>query len=103
MFYEEIRTTQAVCSDIKDSLQEQIHYNSNSTGNKYCRLHEGPLNILGVKYQHSLDPLPAVTPSKVDFQSMEDVSGIAKLVYVLVKVHGMYDLLRLDTGRNIKS
>lgn len=40
----------------------------------------------GFKSQHSLDPLPSISPDKVDLQSTDDVSGTAKAI--LVKVHG---------------
>ena len=46
MFYEEIRTKQYLSNiilSIKDSLQQQIHYNGNIFGNKFCRRNKGSL------------------------------------------------------------
>ncbi|XP_053395528.1 putative ferric-chelate reductase 1 [Mercenaria mercenaria] len=40
----------------------------------------------GFKSQHSVDPLPLISPDTVDFQSTDDISGSA--VAVMVKVHG---------------
>ena len=41
MFYEEITYSAAY----KDSLQQQIHFNNNIFGKKYCRCNEGPLYL----------------------------------------------------------
>ena len=41
-----------------------------------------------VKMQHSLSPLPDISPDKVNLQSTEDLSGTA--TNVKVKVHGKY-------------
>ena len=47
MFYEEIRIKQdhfiRIIPSIKDSLQQQIHYNGNISGNKCCRCNEDSL------------------------------------------------------------
>ena len=45
MFYEEIRIRSFlhIILSIKDSLQQQIHYNGNIFGNKCCRCNEGSL------------------------------------------------------------
>ena len=37
------RSIQNVILSIKDSLQQQIHYNGNIFGNKCCRCNEGSL------------------------------------------------------------
>ena len=48
MFYEELRIKQGlflyIILSIKDSLQQQIHYNGNILGNKCCR-NEGSLYV----------------------------------------------------------
>ena len=47
MFYEELRIKARsllhIIMSIKNSLQQQIHYNGNSFGNKCCRCNEGSL------------------------------------------------------------
>ena len=48
MFSEEIRKKGLflpIILSIKDSLQQQIHYNGNVCGNKYCRCSEGSLYL----------------------------------------------------------
>ena len=51
MFYEEIRLKQDllihIILSIKDSLQQQSHYNDNIFGNKCCRCNEGSLQFCG--------------------------------------------------------
>ena len=51
MFYEETRIKQGHSyisfMSIKDSLQQQIHFNGNIFGNKCCRCNEGSLYSLG--------------------------------------------------------
>ena len=50
MFYEEIRIKQGlflhIILSIKDSLQQQIHFNGNIFGNKCCRCNEGSLYLI---------------------------------------------------------
>ena len=47
MFYDEIRIKQGlfihIILSMKDALQQYIHYNDNSFGNKCCRCNEGSL------------------------------------------------------------
>ena len=49
MFYEEIRIKQGlflhIIMSIKDSLEQQIHYNDNIFGTKCCCCNEGSLYI----------------------------------------------------------
>lgn len=54
-----------------------------------CLFSDRPhLCFLGVKLQHSVSPLPAVTPHRVDLQKEEDIGATAK--NVLVKIHGAW-------------
>ena len=57
MFYEEIRIKQGLPFhnnlSIKDSLQQQIHFNGNIFGNKCCRCNEGSLYLPSKKAAYS--------------------------------------------------